>query len=281
MAVRKVNSTLEVLTRELAQQFTNMPHLPGERDCKPGRILFFQKHLAEGTFIDPTWSKGICKEDGKEYRLDGQHSSFALATLDMAQPFPELMVTIQSYEFDSLSDDAPTLFDIFDNPASVRTDVDIIGIFKAPFDDLKELPKAYLDRAAKGVLFYNRELVDKSKAVIFRKRQKGLYFKETVNREFAVWLYQFIGSKHDWLIGKDGVVAEIYSDFQYNPTLAFEFWSYVFNESHPDPDHVTRDLSSTLKEWSRAAKKKTAIQFHKLTKKTWDTYRKMAELQAA
>jgi len=279
MAVKKVGSQLEVLTKELAQQFSSMEPLPGERDPKPGRILFFQKHLKEGTFIDPTWSKGICKADGKEYRLDGQHSSWMLANLDLAEPFPELMVTIQIYEFDSIAGDSATLFDIFDNPASVRTDIDIMGIFKAPYMELKDIPKKFLDQVAKGIRFQQRELT--ANGEVFQRRSKGVYFKHEVYRNFAVWLYQFHASKHDWMISKDGIVAEIVNDYQYNPQLAYDFWSQVFFESNPDPDHITRDLSTTLKDWTRATKKKTALQFQKMTKKSWDTYRKLVEMKAA
>jgi hypothetical protein len=131
----------------------------------------------------------------------------------------------------------------------------------------------------KGLLFYHRELA--KDGVVYPKRRKGVYFENQVNREFAVWLFQFVGSKHDWLISKEGVVGEIFADYQYNPVLAGDFWKQVFEESNPDPDHVTRDLSSTLKDWARSVKKKTAIQFHKQAKKTWDAYRKLAELQAA
>ena len=279
--VKKINSKLEALTQDLAKQFAEMPALPGEWERKPGRISFFQKHLAGHTFIDPTWSQGLCKADGKTYRLDGQHSSFVLASHETTaeNPFPDLMVTIQMYEFDSLEEDGAALFDIFDNPASVRTDVDIMGVYRAGYDELKELPRKYLDHVGKGIRFYQSSMIEDGDVI--DRRHKGSYFSTKVNRDFAVWLHQFVPSKHDWLVSKDGVVGEMYADYQYNAVLAQEFWSQVFFESNPDPDHITRDLSSTLKDWARSAKRKTSIQFHKLTKKTWDSYRKMAELQQA
>jgi hypothetical protein len=278
MAVHKVASNLEVLTRELAQRFASMTPIAGERDCKPKRLAFFENHVAQKTFIDPTWSKGICKTDGHEYRLDGQHSSRVLANLE-AENFPELMVTVDIYEFDSLKEDAALLFEKFDHPDSVRDDLDMIHFDKAQHPDLADLDKRFLDKAAKGILFYQRELVKDGE--LFPKRRKGLYFDHEGNRKFVTWLAQFNATTHDWIIKKPAIVAEIYADYLYNEEMAGEFWGWVFKENHPDETHESRELTRTLKDWTRAIKKRPAIQFQKRTKQAWDRYRRLRELEKA
>jgi hypothetical protein len=278
MAVKKVASNLEVLTQHLADSFAKMAPLPGERDCKLKRLAFFEKHVSNKTFIDPTWSKGICKADGKEYRLDGQHSSRVLAKLD-PENFPELMVTIDIYEFDSIEEDAALIFEKFDHPDSVRDDIDMIHFDKAQHPDLRDLDKRFLDKAAKAILFYQRELVKDGE--LFPKRRKGLYFGDERNRKFVLWLSQFIGTTHDWIVRKPAILAETYADYLYNEEMATEFWSWVFKENNTDETHESRELTRTLKDWTRALKKRPAIQFQKRTKQAWDRYRRLRELEKA
>lgn len=67
------------LTYDLAKEFREMEKVPGERPLKSARLKYFEDLINAGTFADPTWSQGICKEDGKTYRLDGQHTSTQLA----------------------------------------------------------------------------------------------------------------------------------------------------------------------------------------------------------
>lgn len=275
MGIRHVNSNSEPLTKELAQQFAKMPRLPGERELKQSRMAQLRTLLETGRFLAPIWAKGFCLEDQKHYRLDGQHTSELLATLESS--FPDLTVTIVNYEFDSVAADAPNLFDIFNNPLSTRTDLDKLSVYRAGHADLEDIDHKFLEKVLKGIRFYEAKILKKPN--VLSGRNKGTYLANRENRDFARWLWKFHDAKHGWLVGKDGVVGEICSDYHHDADLADEFWSFVFKENHPDVEHPTRELSSRLRDWSKSEKKRKAEQFYKETKKIWERYRRLRELE--
>jgi len=270
----KTNVELEKLTPELAKKFANMAPLPGERELKPSRVSFFLQHIKAGSFVAPTWSVGNCRGTGDSFRLDGQHSSHALANLSDDQ-FPQnLLVTIQTYEFDSLDQDSFGLFDLFDNPKSVRSNTDIMGVHMAHHLDLKSVGRRFLVTVTNGIWFHEQALKD---GLVLKPRERGGYFVNPVNREFALWVERFRGSVNEILIKRQGVMAEIYADWRYNSKMALEFWTLVLTESHPDPDHETRELSRVLKSWT--PKQYGQDQFRKKAQQIWLRFKRVTELE--
>lgn len=267
-------TTTKMLTRELAKQFATMAPLPGERELKPGRLAHIAHLLTDGLFLGPVWAQGLCKADGIQYRLDGQHTSKVLSETE--EKLPNLIVTILNYEFDSVAEDAPKLFDIFNHPFQTRTDLDKLSIYRAAYDDLPDLDNKFLEKIMKGIRFYEKDVLKKPN--ILPKREKGHYLEKQEYREFASWLWKFHDAKHGWLIGKEGIVAEILDGFVDQRSLAGEFWGYVLFENHPEVDHITRDLSTVLREWTHSAKRRSMQQYHKQAKRTWDRYRRMCEM---
>lgn len=277
----KTNVELENLTPELAKSFANMDKLPGERPLKDRRLKFFQDHLTAGTFVEPTWSVGICKQDGKKYRLDGQHTSTLLASLS-----PELfptgkLATIITYEFDTIAEDAVVLFDMFDNPASARNNEEMMGVFKAEHEDLESLPNSMCVAVTNGIYQYESE---QEKGKRYPTRVRGLYFQDERNISFAQWvrkLFTAEGVKNGWLLNKSGIVSEMLADWILSEEVAAEFWSYVLRENHPDPDNITRELADDLKRWHAKQERKSQQEYRSKAQKSWKRYRKEIELDKA
>lgn len=282
--LRKTNVELENLTPELAQKFATMDKLPGERPLKQKRLKFFEDHLKAGTFIDPRWSVGICKKDGKKYRLDGQHTSTILTTIahDTPEIFPkDKLVTIDTYEFDSIEEDAAMLFDTFDNPASTRSNEDMMGVFKSEHDDLSGIGSGFCVEATAGIYFYESHQKNGKK---YPPRVRGLYLVEEQYRDFVNWLKQLFdeeGVKNGWLMNKSGIIGEMLSDWKTDAATAKEFWSYVLKENHPDVDHTTRELIEDLKKWRIKQEHKKQEDYGKIAAKSWKRYRKEVEIDKA
>ena len=270
--VKKLKSELVPLTRPLAERFAQMTPLPGERALRPARVRFFEARVQDTTFNSPNWSLTTIGDSDHEYRADGQHTSHVLA-LCTDEQFPEhLLVTINTYHLDS-EEDRVQLFDLFDNPNSARTNLDKMGIFIATHTDLAHIEdRAYLSKVAHGIDYHNRE----GKLETHTARDFGMYFDVPVNRAFANWLYRWHEAEHAWMIGKPGVVAEIYADWLSYPALAADFWGQVITESNPDPDDDTRELARTLKDWSRKQPRFKQDKFRVRAKKTWDRFRRIA-----
>lgn len=271
----KTDVRLERLTPELAKEFAAMTPMPGEREIKPVRLTFFLNHIKEGSFVAPTWAVGKCRGSGETYRLDGQHSSYVLANLAEDRFPKDLLVTIQTYEFDSLDQDSFGLFNLFDNPIAARSNTDIMGVHTAHHPDLKSLGSKFLVTVTNGIWFHEHSLKD---GLVLKPRERGGYFANPANREFALWVERFRGSINEVLIKRQGVMAEIYADWKYNPAMALEFWSLVLTESHPDPDHETRELSRVLKSWKPKERKQD--EFRKQAQKIWMRFRRVRELEA-
>lgn len=102
-------------------------------------------------------------------------------------------------------------------------------------------------------------------------------------RKFAVWAAPFDETRNKAFLGKPGITAEMYSDWQGYPSLAAQFWMMIFEESHADPDHDTRELAHMYKEW-QALKKGKAIKaerYQREAKTRWARFKKNIELTAA
>jgi hypothetical protein len=275
---KKTNVELENLTPELAKQFSVMTHLPGERPLKEKRLKFFADHIKAGTFVDPTWSVGIDKSTGIKYRLDGQHTSTLLASLN-PQEFPkDHLVTINTYEFDSLAEDGVILFDIFDNPASARSNTDMMRIYRVQFDELNDLDDSFCVKITQGIAAYEAKLKD---GKVYPARVAGNYLAHDLYRSFAVWadtLVKHPDIENKWMFGKAGIVAEMLADYKASVEDATQFWMYVVTESHPDKNHVTRDLADDLKKWHIKQERKSQDEYRAKAAKTWARYRKELEL---
>ena len=299
---QKTEVKLEPLTLELAKETSTMQGLPGERELKATRVSFLYNHVKQGSFVGPSWAIAVCRTTGERYRINGQHSSNMLAGLTPESFPPGLLVTIEVYEFDSMADDGPGLFNLFDHPKSARTDTDYMGILQAQFPDLSELSKPFLMKVSNGITQRIRTKKEEERKLresgarpedfpamsatipteILAHRDQGAYFAFDGCRQFALWLHRWHEAKHAAFINRAGIVAEILDDWEQSPEIATEFWDYVLHFNHPEPNHETRELAETLKAMFGKPKAKQA-DFQQRAKRSWSRYRRLraAESRAA
>lgn len=267
----KTNVTLETCSRDLATTFAHMPALEGERQVKPARLNFLRGHLKGGTFVSPTWAVVVDKTTGTKYRANGQHSSTVLSELPEATYPTHLMVTIEEYTSDDLAKDAFLIFDLFDHPASVRGNLDVMNLHRVHYKDLQDVEAKILLNLTSGIALYEKGL---EKGVFLPVRERGGYLEREDYRRFALWAAPFAKVVHGWMLKKPGIVAEMVGHRRLDRDAAETFWQLVFNESHPDSDHETRELSRTLKEWA-AKPKVSQDKFRKETAKQWRRFRRL------
>jgi hypothetical protein len=268
----KTNSEFQICNRALAIEFSQMPALLGERPLKQSRLTFLRDHIKAKTFISPTWAVAIDKNTGERFRANGQHSSTVLAEVS-EEDFPQgLMVTIDEYSSDNLNEDAFEIFDAFDNPKSVRGNVDAMNVYRVHYPELAEIESQILLNLMTGVSLFEKNLPN---GIFYSSRDRGLYLENVEYRNFAVWAAPFANTLHGWMLKKAGIVAEMVGDRRVDQEVAGEFWQLAFNESHPDADHETRELSRTLKEWASKPTKISQDRFRKEAAKQWRRFRKV------
>jgi hypothetical protein len=285
---RKANAEAIPLTPELASYVATLTPVPGERCLRPARRMYLTTQLLHGKFCGPDWAVGVCKEDGLTYRLDGQHSSDLLANLPSGTPFPTgLLVTLTTYEFDSMAD-AADVFNLFDNPRSVRNNADMMGIYAAHVPELKGYTRDFLIEVSNGL--HEAEMQRKRRgakdAVLFGPRDRGLYFAVPDRPDFVAivhWLADFRERKNGSFLSRSVIVSDMIANRAMAPELAKEFWTLVFSENHPDPDHETRILAETFREMlAVAAKQKLDLNvFRRKSQRAWKQFKASSAQQAA
>ena len=284
----KKSTRIEPLTADLAKQIAAMPGLPGERQLRAGRLKFLTNHLKDGSFVGPNWAVAVHEQTGDTFRINGQHSSNMLASLE-ATYFPAgLNVTIDTYGFTDMDQDAAGLFNLFDHPRSARSDTDYMGISRARYSEFADMDNAFLVKVASGIDANIRHRVARAdsgaaKATIYEElqphREYGSYFLDDEYRQFAVWLYRWREATHFAFVGRNGVTSEILDDWKDSPEYATEFWNYVFCENHPDPDHESRELVRELQALAMKPKKVPADEWQKKTRKYWQRYYRFRRTQ--
>jgi hypothetical protein len=73
-------------------------------------------------------------------------------------------------------------------------------------------------------------------------------------------------------------MARLFADWFDNADVAEQFWRYVLEESHPDPDNETRQFADDLKRFDNSARKVTQDKFYSEGAKAWRRFRR--DLQA-
>ncbi|MBV8772856.1 MAG: hypothetical protein JO166_11100 [Deltaproteobacteria bacterium] len=254
---RNPNVERPELTPEYAAQFSAMAPLPGERERKRSRVEFLTNLVRQERFISPVWAIGHERNTGRRYRLDGQHSSYALSHLPPGVLFPlGLSVILLVFEFDSVREDGMDLFEYFNNPRSTRNNVDLMGLWRAAYPEIEALSREFLVRIARALNIYERS---RPGGQSYSPRDQGMLYVIRDYRDCALWAAQFqksaattaAGRLNSSLLGLTGIVAEMVSDFIGHRDLAGEFWHHVFNQDHPDPNHETHLLAPKFLEMKR------------------------------
>jgi hypothetical protein len=220
--------------------------------------------------VSPTWATVVDKTTGLTSRANGHHSSTVLAEWP-AEEYPAgLLVTIEEYTTDDLTHDAFLIFDLFDHPRSVRSNVDVMNLHRAHFPDLKAIDAKLCLALCNGIAMYE---ASRENGLVLPTRQRGGYLETDAYRSFVEWGAAFASTRHAWLLKKPGVVAEMVANRLSDADDAQDFWGLVFTESHPDTDHETRELSRTL----RAYKGKPKVgqdRFRREAAKQWRRFRR-------
>ena len=266
MSFRRIHTDEKPLTVELAKQIYEMPPLRGEREFKESRAKYLLDRIRSGEFADPIWATCFVSSDpDRMFRANGQHSSYQLSHLPPDVPFPKRpdgtpqTALIEVYELDSVND-APKLFDKFDNPKSVRSNIDYMQQSRVAYPDLVDIKTSLLSRLCTGIDLWEStrrreashgEGVKGSGVKPLRRgvssRYRGdLYLAIPENRQYVLWLAPFSAELHGKFLGRPPITAETYGAWQTSRQLAEEFWSYVLKENHPEPDHETRELAREL-----------------------------------
>jgi hypothetical protein len=238
------------IDKELALTFMQMPSLT-ERMLNQKRLREIKEKLESGLLIPFDWfTVRVRQLENKQYRMNGQHTSFFLSNLP--EPFPKgLLANLVHFEVDS-QEDAVLLFRQIDSMMSARKPEDVAYVYQKQHQELININSDDERRVCIGIVFY-RWKMQTPKPI--SKEPKGDDRWEIVNesaelRSFIAWVCKLMEGDKSYLGGKNGkpTIAAMFNTFQKNEAVAREFWGLVSRQGDPyNPEHPTTVLYLALK----------------------------------
>lgn len=231
------DTTLVPLTTELVEEIVTMPVFKGERPLKKSRIEFLRARFDDGYFYSPRFA--IAKLHGKNYRLNGQHSSNML--LERNGEFPEgRTAVIDTFTCEDEMDLAEC-FGLFDPTKSNRTRSEIANAHGRVHDELDEVSMTNLCGIVSGLAYGLDEC---------RSNCSGLSAEDSArlvhdNVQFVLWANPFFNNK---FLARAGVIGAMFQTYVLDSDDATIFWRWVSKEDHPNVCHASRVLARFLRE---------------------------------
>jgi hypothetical protein len=263
MAIKLISSDHLPLTPELAKEFKDMPHTDTERPLDKKHVEKLKNKAIAGHLINFNWAKA--KLNGKEYRVNGQHSSTMLCDLP-PRFFPAgLNVNLDTYEVDK-EEDLVILFAQFDDPASKRSTGDLAGVNQMQHEELKNVPRASVMLALDGYAWW---MLREHKAKQPPKNSEARYrlLHDDHIRSFCEWFGKLYSEKTPEF-KPTSVIAAMYGTFNSNENVAREFWTDVSKQDGEWPGALSKWLLDQLNE------KHTVDGLHQGCREAWNAYRR-------
>lgn len=248
----------KVLTRDDVQDIEDALPVPGERPLRTARIGKIIDWISCGKFCRANFAVAHCVSDGNTYRINGQHTAWVLRTLieneSRSTPnaelpkFPEdVPLVIEKWEVDNPWE-LVMVFDTYDNPASVRSNGDKLGVYVAEHPDLAGVSKRVVAACVKGVNYSRKSsiAIDPS-ACVFSQRETGMLLQEPVVRRFVLFVNRLNQSAtwRGYLQDKD-ICAVVYDTWRMDAATAEAVWFELFQETNPDPRSASRRFAAKM-----------------------------------
>jgi hypothetical protein len=237
---RLIKTEVMPLTLDLAKRFRGMQGSPTERALNQSRVEHLREKAVEGRLIPFMWATATL--DGVEYRMNGQHSSEMLCTLDGMFP-PSGTVVMSRFEVPDKNALAQ-LFRQWDDRKSGRSTADVAGAYQGLVEALNDVPRKIGKEAIDGVAWYTANVEGLPTA---RGDDRYGLFNDPGLHPFIKWIADLFSSKTPEL-AKPSVIAAIYGTFTKNSDEAKAFWNEVARMGDQYNDSAA---STVLDAWLR------------------------------
>jgi len=210
--------TSQPLTQKLAKEFAAMPACPHDRPLSPRRMESHRYAARTGTFRpDVSWSIAVL--NGKEYRVNGKHTSNLFATEWDLIKDQKVIVTIYKYHCATYEEMAD-LYSTFDSRVSGRTTGDINQVF---IHDDKIQPRI-VNLAVSGLCLAGALYDDHIPKQTPAERAKALL----EHPDFLAFVADILqGQPNSRPLRRAGVTAAMFHTFQKSKRDSKEFWILV------------------------------------------------------
>jgi hypothetical protein len=235
-----LKSEVVPLTIDFAVKHRDLPGSPTEREVNDGRIKYLTDQVKGGLAVPFNWATAQLGD--KIYRVNGQHSSKALAEMDGSLP-EGLVAHYTEYKVDDLVDLA-RLFCQFDSRKSSRTPVDISGAYQHIHPELVEIPRGIAKLSLEGYVWWAKHIegvpVPSGDEIYVMFGQANLQSYWHFMRE--------IYSVKTPEMKKAPIAAALYATFNLSAADARSFWADVARGGTTDDNDPATVLDAWLKD---------------------------------
>lgn len=252
---RIVKTETVQITRALAQQFSQQLDVNQfsdqkditltDRKLKEARVRQLRQRYESGLLVVFNWyTVRVVQLGNKQLRINGQHSSYMLASLP--EPFPTgLIANIVHYEVDS-QEDAILLFRQIDPEWSSRKSEDVAYIYQAQHTELRSLNSDHSKKICVGLVWFRGKIPPATKQP--KGDDRFTLVNEDGLRPFFVWADNILDLKERPYLNPDPVIGAMYRTFTKNPEKANEFWELISRQGVAyEDEHPTTVLYKWLK----------------------------------
>jgi hypothetical protein len=228
----------------MAEKFANMRGSPSERDLSTKRVTFLREKIEAGLALPFSWARATIDGSEEQYRVNGQHSSKMLVSLNGSFP-SGLKVHLDDYVVRSKSDLA-LLFRQVDARQSQRSAKDVSGAYQGLHEDLAGIHKPLAKMAVDGAAWYIKNVL--GLPVGYGDDVYRLFNKDEV-RDFTHHVSDIFGTKADEMM-RTPIIAAIYGTFDLCGANSKPYWIEVA-AGGPEFDIDDTSPSGRLSDWLR------------------------------
>lgn len=257
---------------ELAAEHAGLPHSPVERDLDQGRVKKLAAIIREGLALPFNWA--TVKFDGRNVRMNGQHSSAAIMEVGADLP-DKLTFHVDLFEATDRKG-MVELFRQFDQRWSSRTSADIAGAYQGLVPELSDCNKKVIKVAAEGLSWCMR-MVEGGEAPTGDDTYDLLHKPNKEFQAFFLWANGIVNARRELL--RKEVMAAMYKTHDASQSGASKFWRQVslgingFTDDQDPGAVLTSELTKALEDREYREKEfETAAHYYKKCVKAWNAF---------
>lgn len=257
--------------RSVVERIRAISATPVEREFDPAWAVELKRRVLDGRSLTFIWAVADMPSAGGFVRLrvNGQHSSWALAELLKADQMPDgLAIHLDTYAVAD-EDGAVQLFRQFDARKSARSKEDVSGAYQCFQPELRECVRAILKTAAEGVTFFRREWMGRA---VSSGDDVYSIFTEKRLHPFFLMVNDLLKDGKSNELKRVPVMAVIYGTALDDEKTAAEFWRLVALGTKRNEEDAATDLSNELTRIRKDREKVNAFDLAARCVKAWDAY---------
>ena len=243
---KPAKQTKEGLTKDLAEWYLDLEGFAGERAVRPSWVGKLTKRMSGGTFLyeKASLDYAVCGWDGKERKLNGQHTCRARILVDGKLNGERPRIDIFRWDIKT-KDDYRALYANLDRGAP-RTRAHITSISLIGTPEFGGYPKSSLSLLTQGFGFWKYGTRARSNVEPEEVANDLRSNHADISNRVLPFITACLNNKPYRFMKRAPVIAALFETFSKKPRKSHQFWTKVQEGLNI---RSTRDPAKILREW--------------------------------